>query len=75
MTKYNAEVHEEDDGSYWARVPELPGLHASGFSLLELREALIEAVSLYLDVPEGEIDAADPLLEDEHVSSVAVLVG
>lgn len=41
------EVREEGDG-YWARVPELPGCFASGRTLEELRDALGEAVGLYL---------------------------
>ena len=44
---FNAKIHEED-GSYWAEVEELPGCFASGATLDELREALIEAISLYL---------------------------
>jgi predicted RNase H-like HicB family nuclease len=48
---FHAIVSEEDDGSLWARVEELPGCFASGFSMEELREALAEAVQLCL--PEG----------------------
>lgn len=46
-----------EDGSYWAEVKELPGCFASGGTLDELREALVEAVSLYLaDEPaSGEV--------------------
>ncbi len=40
-------VREERPG-YWARVVELPGCFASGDSLEELRDALGEAISLYL---------------------------
>lgn len=40
-------VHEED-GSYWAEVDGLPGCFASGQDLDELREAVIEAITLYL---------------------------
>jgi predicted RNase H-like HicB family nuclease len=43
-----AVIRREDDG-YWAEVKELPGCFASGRSLDELREALAEAVELYLD--------------------------
>jgi predicted RNase H-like HicB family nuclease len=53
---FDALVHEEDDGSYWAEVQELPGCFASGFSLEELREALFEAMQLWL--PDGiKLDA------------------
>ena len=44
---------KEEDGSYWAEVLELPGCFASGATLDELREALDEAVRLYLDEPLG----------------------
>lgn len=61
--EYTARIHQEDDGSFWAEVSELPGCFASGHSLEELREGLSEAISLYLrDDPEaGHIpDPLDP---------------
>ena len=54
---FHALVHEEEDGSYWAEVKELPGCFASGFSIDELRDALFEAMQLWL--PEG-IKLDDP---------------
>jgi predicted RNase H-like HicB family nuclease len=46
-------VHEEND-SYWAEVAGLPGCFASGGDLDELREAVVEAITLYLaDEPPG----------------------
>ncbi len=45
-------VHEED-GSYWAEVVELPGCFASGSTLDELREALEEAIVMYLEDDES----------------------
>ncbi len=52
--EYIARIHEEE-GSLWAEVLDLPGCFASGASLDELREALEEAVTLYLadDDPSG----------------------
>jgi predicted RNase H-like HicB family nuclease len=45
------ETHAEGEG-YWAEVRELPGCFASAGTLIELRDALAEAVGLYLwDVP------------------------
>ncbi len=38
----------QGDGDYWAVVRELPGCFASGRTAEELREALIEAIGLYL---------------------------
>jgi predicted RNase H-like HicB family nuclease len=50
--EYTARIHHEDS-SYWAEVPELPGVFASGDTLDELLEGLKEAVALYL----GDADA------------------
>jgi predicted RNase H-like HicB family nuclease len=47
-------VHFED-GAYWAEVVELPGCFASGETLDALKDALDEAIALYL-----EDDAASP---------------
>lgn len=53
---FHALVHEEDDGSYWAEIQELPGCFASGFSMDELQEALFEAMQMWL--PDGiKLDA------------------
>jgi predicted RNase H-like HicB family nuclease len=41
-------VHFED-GAYWAEVVELPGCFASGESLDELKDALDEAIAMYLE--------------------------
>ena len=49
--KYTATITEEDDGTYWAEVVELPGCFASGHDFDELKEALVEAIQMCL--PEG----------------------
>ncbi len=50
-------VHQER-GSFWSEVSELPGCFASGRTLDELREALAEALGLYLwDLPAELQDA------------------
>lgn len=52
--EFTVNLHQEEDGSFWAEVVELPGCFASGADLDELREALEEAISLYLhDRPDG----------------------
>jgi predicted RNase H-like HicB family nuclease len=49
--EFTVETHAEGDG-YWSEVRELPGCFASAATLSELREAVGEAVGLYLwDVP------------------------
>jgi predicted RNase H-like HicB family nuclease len=45
--EYTARIHHEE-GTYWAEVPELPGVFASGETLDELLAGLQEAVALYL---------------------------
>jgi predicted RNase H-like HicB family nuclease len=44
----HAHVQQDEDGSYWAEVKELPGCFASGFTLDELMEALTEAIAMCL---------------------------
>ncbi len=46
-TELTARVHHEG-GTYWADVPELPGVFASGDNLDELLAGLKEAVALCL---------------------------
>jgi predicted RNase H-like HicB family nuclease len=53
---FHAVVHEED-GSFWAEVKELPGCFASGFSIEELQEALVEAIQMSL--PDG-VELGEP---------------
>lgn len=62
-----AHVHHED-GKYWAEVQELPGCFAAGETFDELREALQEAISLYMtDLPEGAtITGFDPSENGAH---------
>ena len=48
MTTLTAQIHEEE-GAYWAAIPELPGVFATGDTLDELFESLREGVSLALD--------------------------
>ena len=50
-------VHQERDG-YWSQVAELPGCFATGRTLDELREALGEAVGLYLWDTEASLPEA-----------------
>lgn len=49
---YLVRIHDEGPGQrLWAEVEELPGVFASGQDMDELREALSEAISLYLSSP------------------------
>lgn len=59
--EFHAEIHEEG-GSYWAEVRELPGCFASGRSLDELKDALLEAIEMCLEQaqPPGENGSRTP---------------
>jgi predicted RNase H-like HicB family nuclease len=45
----HASIHEDDDGMFWADVRELPGCFASGATISELTDALLEAVGMCLE--------------------------
>ena len=48
MNIFNVIVHEEE-GRYWAEVPDLPGCVTEADTLDELKVMLKEAISLYLE--------------------------
>lgn len=52
---YTIRVHRESADDVWAEVVELPGCFASGRDMSELREALAEAIGLYLSEPGHEV--------------------
>jgi len=68
IQEYTVNVHQEGEGALWAEVVELPGCFASGDTLDELREALEEAISLYLhDHPgRGRIHSMEKVSESER---------
>jgi predicted RNase H-like HicB family nuclease len=49
VLELHAVIHEEEDGSFWAEVQELPGCFASGRTLDEVKEGLLEAISFCAD--------------------------
>lgn len=73
MREYIVKVHREESGMLWAEVLDLPGCFASGANLDELREALEEAISLYLhDDPKGgvlefAVPSSQPSMEVEEM--------
>jgi predicted RNase H-like HicB family nuclease len=69
IQEYSVTVHHEGPDSLWAEVVELPGCFATGENLDELREALEEAISLYLhDVPDGgRIRSVEKVDEQRHL--------
>ncbi len=44
--RYAAIVHEEEQGGYWAEVPDLPGCFTQGDTMRELEENLQSAIAL-----------------------------
>lgn len=69
--EYRALVHEED-GAYWAEVQELPGCFASGRDLEELRDGIVEAITLYLE--DGPPSATAKTSATTHVDEIRILV-
>jgi predicted RNase H-like HicB family nuclease len=59
----------QEEGSYWADVPSLPGCFASGHDLDELFESLCEGIELYLSdgqpaTPDGHLKLTAAILSD-----------
>jgi predicted RNase H-like HicB family nuclease len=48
-----------DGAEYWSEIAELPGCFASGRTLTELRDALGEAVGLYLWDEPAEVEPCE----------------
>lgn len=71
---FTLSVHFEDE-HVWAEVQDLPGCFASGRDLDELKEALAEAIGMYLDsqsVTSVELEHVDPVQEVKaHAELVA----
>lgn len=63
--KIKAIIHEAEEGGFWAEVPALPGCSTQGETLEELTQNLKDAIALWLDVGEDEIEtqSTDRILE------------
>ena len=66
--KIKAIIHEAEEGGFWAEVPALPGCSTQGETMEELTQNLEEAIALWLDVGEDEIE----LQSTDRVLEVAV---
>ena len=63
--KLKAVIHKSEEGGFWAEVPSLPGCSTQGETIEELTENLRDAITLWLDVGEDEIESQniDQILE------------
>ncbi|HJU01906.1 MAG TPA: type II toxin-antitoxin system HicB family antitoxin [Actinomycetes bacterium] len=59
---YTVMVHQAEDGTFWGQVKELPGCFATGDDLDELREAVVEAITMYL----SDAEPAPPEQQARH---------
>ena len=73
----HATIDQEDDGSYWAEVKELPGCFASGHTLDELQEALLEAIEMCLpdSVKRSEQSSGPPFARLDEIKLVTAQSG
>lgn len=49
MCMFNAVIHAEKDGEWWAEVPALPGCYAMGQSRAEVCANIREAIAMHLE--------------------------
>lgn len=49
MQTFSVVVEQDEDGTYLASVPTLPGCHTQARSLDELRTRIAEAIALYIE--------------------------
>jgi predicted RNase H-like HicB family nuclease len=49
QTAFKAIIHAEEQGGYWAEVPDLPGCFTQGDTLDEVYQNLTEAIACHLD--------------------------
>ena len=64
--KIKAVVYEAEEGGYWAKVPNLPGIYTQAETLEELEANLRKAIELYLAVD------AEVATENGRVLEIAV---
>jgi len=50
QTIFKAVIHTEEEGGYWAEVPDLPGCFTQGTTLDEIYHNLTEAIACHLGI-------------------------
>ena len=71
--EYQVIIHQED-GSFWAEIPALPGCFAAGDSIEELEDSLKESVGAYLSTPSSTAVVTNSHFEPEDDATVKKLV-
>ncbi len=54
--EFNILIEKDEDGYYIGTVSELPGCHTQAKTLDQLNERIIEAIELYLEDKQEELD-------------------
>lgn len=67
--RYKVVIHEAEKGGYWAEVPALPGCFSQDKSLEEVEENIKEAIEVYLESLEKDLEN---LKKTDRVVSVEV---
>jgi predicted RNase H-like HicB family nuclease len=62
---------EEDEGGYWAEVPELPGCVAQGETIQELQRNVYEAIQAWLETQHEIASEESP---EPHLKAIASVV-
>ena len=57
--QFDVIVEQDSEGYYVATVPALPGCHTQARSLDQLRERIIEAIELCLEVQDHDVPLLD----------------
>jgi predicted RNase H-like HicB family nuclease len=52
---HRAIIHTDENGEYWAEIPELPGCFTQGETLDEVYRNLQEAVACHLDLTADQV--------------------
>jgi predicted RNase H-like HicB family nuclease len=68
---YTVRVHHEPGEALWAEVLELPGVFATGTDMEDLRQALTEAISMYLSEPVELEDEPGSITEHRMLARTA----
>jgi predicted RNase H-like HicB family nuclease len=68
---YTVRVHHDPGERLWAEVLELPGVFVTGDDMEEIRQALTEAISMYLSEPVEIEDKPGTITEHQVLARTA----